>query len=96
MFCAMWLGVPQTPPPLLIPIVVAGFVALFGILSSDQIREKLDDTYVPPVEEQLANLPLEDVLLRGSDQPVATPAELLRAARPGMKTEVEELLRPAV
>ena len=39
--------------------------------------------YVPPVAEQIAALPAEEILLRGSDQPAATPDELLRAAHEG-------------
>jgi hypothetical protein len=49
--------------------------------------------YVPPVAEQIAALPADEVLLRGSDQPEATPGELLRAAREGTETGPEELLR---
>ena len=49
--------------------------------------------YVPPVHEQIAALPAEEVLLRGSDQPTAAPDELLRAARTGTATDAEELLR---
>jgi hypothetical protein len=50
-------------------------------------------TYVPPVAEQIAALPASDVLLRGSEQPIAAPEELLRAAQTGSETASEELLR---
>jgi hypothetical protein len=50
--------------------------------------------YVPPVREQIAALPADEVLLRGSDPPVARPDELLRAARQGTQTGAEELMRP--
>ena len=49
--------------------------------------------YVPPVAEQLANLPADEVLLRGSDQPSAAPDELLRAAHEGTDTPADQLLR---
>jgi len=49
--------------------------------------------YVPPVRDQLAALPAEEILVRGSGQPAATPEELLRAARAGTADAREELLR---
>jgi hypothetical protein len=49
--------------------------------------------YVPPVREQIAALPAEEILVRGSDQPAATPDELLRPARERAETGAEELLR---
>ena len=49
--------------------------------------------YVPPVAEQIADLPAEDILVRGSNQPAAASGELLRAAREGAEAEAEELLR---
>jgi hypothetical protein len=49
--------------------------------------------FVPPVHEQIAVLPAEVILLRGSEQPAPTPEELLRAARVGSETAKEELLR---
>lgn len=50
--------------------------------------------YVPPVHEQLAALPADEVLLRGSRQPAAAPDELLRAADPVPVVSHRELLRP--
>jgi hypothetical protein len=49
--------------------------------------------YVPPVAEQLAALPADEVLLRSSEQPAAAADELLRAAQEGSVTEAVELLR---
>lgn len=49
--------------------------------------------YVPPVAEQIAALPAEEILVRGSEQPAAPSGELLRAARAGIDTEPTELLR---
>ena len=58
----------------------------------DRVRKLQSLPYVPPVHEQLTSLPAE-VLLRSSDEPGATPEELLRAARPGAADPAEELLR---
>lgn len=48
--------------------------------------------YVPSVEEQLPNLPAEEVLLRGSQVAPVAPEELLRPAG-GQETAKDELLR---
>jgi len=45
---------------------------------------------------QLAALPADEILVRASDQPTATPDELLRAAQAATKTNSEELLRANV
>jgi hypothetical protein len=49
--------------------------------------------YVPPAHGQIATLPADEVLLRGSNQPVAAPDDLLRAAQAGAVESAEELLR---
>ena len=49
--------------------------------------------YVPPVREQIATLPADEILLRGSEEPAAAPGELLRAAQGRTETGSEELLR---
>jgi len=49
--------------------------------------------YVPPVAEQIAAMPAEEILVRGSEEPSAAPGELLRAARTGAETEAGELVR---
>jgi hypothetical protein len=58
-----------------------------------QLRSVRRVTYVPPVHEQLAALPADEILLRGSEQPAARSGELLRAAHAGAETEAGELLR---
>lgn len=75
-------------------------VMLLGVLTALSVRlfkisdKKLDAlNYVPPVREQVANLPADEVLLRGSNQPTATPEELLRSAQAGIETDAQELLR---
>jgi hypothetical protein len=50
--------------------------------------------YVPPAHEQVLTLPAAKVLVRGSDQPAATPDELLRAAHSGTETTSDDLLHP--
>jgi hypothetical protein len=57
-------------------------------------KKALSIPHVPPVSEQLAALPADEVLLRGSHQPAALPGELLRAAHEGTETAPEDLLRP--
>lgn len=56
-------------------------------------RESEQLAYVPPVEEQIAALPVEEVLVRGADGPEATSSELLRPARSDPNPEGAELLR---
>lgn len=48
--------------------------------------------FVPPVAEQIAALPAEEVLLRGSDSPIALPGELVRAAQAAATASRDELL----
>ena len=49
--------------------------------------------YVPPVAEQLAALPANEILVRGSDEPAAAASELVRPAS-DRETVSDELLRP--
>ena len=55
----------------------------------------VDSTYVPPVAEQMANLPNSDVLVRASNASVTSPNDLLRAASERTETAAAELLRPS-
>jgi hypothetical protein len=75
--------------------LVPGLIAYFCVRLFATSMQKADSIpYAPLVSEQIAALPAEEVLLRGSDQLAATPEELLRAASAGkMKTPSEELLR---
>ena len=77
-------------------LFVAGVPTALGLLGTRLICKKMSSIpripYVPPVEEQIAALPAA-VLLRGSDEPTATPGELLRAAREATATDTDELLR---
>jgi len=56
--------------------------------------EKADAVpYIPPVREQIAELRAEEILVRASADPAATPAELLRATNSGTTASAEGLLR---
>ena len=71
--------------------LLAAWVGIAILGSVKQDAEAIP--YVPPVHEQIAALPAEDILLRGSDHLEALPGELLRAAQAGTETASEELLR---
>ena len=73
-----------------IALCVTGWLTNYFVAAAVSISPPL---YVPPVREQLAALPADAILLRGSDQPTAAPNELLRAAN-GTESRVGELLRP--
>ena len=81
----------------IVGVVVCGFfTAIMGWLTFQCFSSALAvpiPPYVPPVREQIATLPPDEVLLRGSDQPAATPDELLRATQVTQQTTAEELLR---
>ena len=74
-------------------LALAGIAVLGGRLYSSSEQKARFMPYVPPVDEQIAALPAESILLRGSAVPTASPEELLRAARPGTVGASEELLR---
>jgi hypothetical protein len=80
----------------ILSVAVLAFGLNTGRQSVSSFKESQALTYVPSVSEQLqiAALSADEVLLRGSEQPVATPEELLRAAQQGTETASEELLRP--
>ena len=52
--------------------------------------------YVPPVHEQIAALPAEEVLVRGAEHPEAVASELLRPTNEVSNSATEELLRPGI
>lgn len=68
--------------------------AISGMLLSYRSVKTLKTLpHVPPVAEQIAALPAEEILVRSSDEPAATSEELLRAARGHEDTAAEELVR---
>ena len=81
------LGVPVT-------LGCLGIVGALGIwlwLSSLARLHSLN--YVPSIREQIASLPAEEVLLRGSSRPVALAGELLREVDDGVPADAMKLLR---
>ena len=75
-------------------LICAAALSLVGVLAwRGSNKETASLPYVPPLSEELAALPADEILLRGSDEPAATPGELLRAAQAGAADSAEELLR---
>jgi uncharacterized membrane protein YbhN (UPF0104 family) len=78
---------------------VLAFAVLCGLaFVSNRLYESLDQKarfipYVPPVREQIAALPADEVLLRGCDRPHSRSGELLRAALDRNEARPGELLR---
>lgn len=79
---------------LVVLLILGGLALLGGRLYNTFEKQSRFMPYVPPVPDQIAALPAEEVLLRGSDPPSAAPDELLRAAHQGVVTPSDELLRP--
>lgn len=89
--------VPFTAPVILAPFTV--FMAFQTRRFYRYLQQSRQDEeallYVAPVRDQvIAALPADEVLLRGSDQPVAKPDALVRAAHEVKETSSEELLLP--
>ena len=76
-------------------IFVVTVLVFFGGLGMrrNALKEARRLVYVPPVAEQVAALPAEEILVRGSERPDAAPPELLRAAHSGNIEDANELLR---
>jgi len=88
-------GVSLDLPRLPVVVLVIFALLLAATRAGKRISEKRKSIpYVPPVAEQIAALPAENILLRGSNQPATAVGELLRAAKAGSDTEAEELPRP--
>ena len=49
--------------------------------------------YIPPVDEQVATMPAELVLVRGAERPDPLPEELLRASVIDSHAQAEALIR---
>jgi hypothetical protein len=77
--------------PEVIGFLIVGITGFAGARS--RVRKAKALPYVPPVHKQIAALPAEEILVRGSDQPAALPEELLRAAHEGVVESAAELLR---
>jgi hypothetical protein len=82
-----------TEPPFWVWILVLSLMGVGGALGVRSSTKRLKSLpYVPPVHEQLSGLRADEVLLRGSDEPTATPEELLRPAREGAETDYAVVL----
>jgi hypothetical protein len=80
--------------PAMIAIPVGVLIGIACCAGSWSVKRKADRIpYVSPVADQLAEIPAQQVLLRGSGQPAAAPDELLRAASAGAENLKEEALR---
>ncbi len=100
MLCALYLvinvitrGLPGLDTLPIVGLFLCGVPALYGRrlwLASEEVIKSLP--HVPPVSEQIAALPADEVLLRGSNAPAAAPEELLRPAGK-QETPAEDLLR---
>lgn len=64
------------------------------LICGTKVWKAVTIAYAPPVAEQIAALPAEAILVRGSAQPVAALDGLLRAAALPSETAPDELLRP--
>lgn len=62
-------------------------------LRQREARRARSIPYVPPVREQIAALPADEILVRGSDQPAAGQEELLRPGKYSYDVSSDELLR---
>ena len=66
--------------------------SLYNFKSIVHAKQKVVNLpYVPPVN--VANLPSDEVLVRGADKPPAPVETLLRAAQNSSETKYDELLR---
>ena len=70
---------------------ISGMTLFFALLSRSSIREARTLPSLPP--EQIAALPADQILVRGSEEPATIPEELLRAATKGTAIPSQELLR---
>ena len=102
LLAAILLLLPFYDSVFLKPVAIMAFipamacVAAVALNQSKRIAKKAEENaaryYAPPVDK--ANLPVAEMLLRGSDQPTAQPNQLLRSASGGIDAVSVELLRP--
>ena len=75
-------------------LIISVLMGLINIMICRRAVDKLDSmAYVPPIHDSFSGLPSSAVLVRGSDQPVANPGELLRASEDASDTEPKQLVR---
>jgi len=88
---------PFAPAILTIGVLVLAFTGYYAYAGGRDVvaatRRLQQLPYVPTARRQLAELPSEELLLRGSASPSAPPDELLRAGFVSPDTPDGELLR---
>lgn len=84
---------PHLPIPILSVAVMLASVGGMIHIAMRQLKQAKEVPYVPPVREQAAALPAEEVLVRGSERPAPATDELVRAAAAADPVAAEELLR---
>lgn len=90
----LWSMGNATGISLAIGLVLYAFVSFGGWKYRQAYARKARSIpYVPPVAEQIANLPAEEILVRGAEEPTVTPEELLRATCAAAEVSSDELLR---
>jgi len=87
------LGLWTQLPSYFMLAVIGGISGVGGIVWRVSLNLARAVPHVPPVREQIASLPANEILVRSSAEPAALPEELLRAAQSG--AGVEALLRPS-
>src|SRR5689334_14712163 len=71
-----WSYFPYSTGAWLLLAGVAAFFTFIGVCNIREAKKLADRTpYVPPVREQIAALPANEVLVRGSERPEATSDE---------------------
>jgi hypothetical protein len=90
-------GFQALPQFLFVGALILAAICGLSVLGS-RLYNRLDQTarfipYVPPVQDQIAALPADEILLRGSNQPAASKDELLRADQRIQQSTADELLR---
>lgn len=87
-----------TIPKVVLGVTLLGVSSLLLVKALSRAKSELvfavSIPYVPPIHDQIAALPAEEVLLRGSQASPAPQEELLRPAGK-VETRAEELLRSA-
>src|SRR5205085_193904 len=61
-------------------LITLCLLGIAGFNAAGLFKEAKAIPYVPPVADHLEALPAEEILVRGSDQPVTAPEQLLSAA----------------
>lgn len=89
---SFWFFIQSSAPILALILFLTGL----GLLGCSRAKKRLDRLpYVPPINSQIEDLPVEEVLLRGSQSPQDISDELLRPVTENRNTPAGELLRPS-